>query len=95
MALAPTETFFDEILEFLASSPTPTQIVDFQPPVALQQRLSEMLEKNRTVRLTEADRHELAEFVSMNRFMSRLKLKARQRLHECGRPTSVRHYDAR
>lgn len=79
MAFAPTETFFDDILEFLASSPTAAQIVDYQPPLALQQRLSELLEKNRTVRLTEAEQHELSEFVSMNRFMSRLRLKARQR----------------
>ena len=45
MAFAPTETFFDDILEFLASSPTATQIVNYQPPTALQQRLSELLEK--------------------------------------------------
>ena len=47
--------------------------------IALQQRLSELLEKNRTVGLNQA---ELDEFLRMNRFMSRLRLKARLRLSE-------------
>jgi len=80
MAVAPAETLFDDILEFLAASPTAEQIVNYQPSVALQQRLSELLDKNRTVRLTEVEQHELDEFIRMNRFMSRLKLKARKRL---------------
>ena len=45
-------------------------------------QLSELLEKNRTVRLSEAEQAELDEFLRMNRFMSRLRLKARLRLSE-------------
>lgn len=47
MAFAPPSTeLFDEIMEFLTSEPTPSQIVNFQPPVNLQQRLSNLLEQN-------------------------------------------------
>jgi hypothetical protein len=80
MALAPADTLFDEILDFLASSPTAEQLVSYQPPTALQQRLSELLEKNRRVVLSEAEQSELDEFLRMNRFMSRLRLKARKHL---------------
>lgn len=80
MAFAPTDTLFDSVLDFLASTPTPEQIIDFQPPEPLQKRLSELLELNRTQRLTGAEQTELDEFLRMNRFMSRLKLKARQKL---------------
>ena len=80
MAVAAAETRFDDILEFLADSPTTGQIVNYQPSVVLQQQLNELLDKNRTVRLTEVEQHELDEFIRMNRFMSRLKLKARKRL---------------
>ncbi|MBZ0297540.1 MAG: hypothetical protein K8L99_33600 [Anaerolineae bacterium] len=80
MALAPADALFDDILEFLASSPTAEQIVHYQPPVALQQRLSELLGKNRSTGLGEAEQWELDEFLRMNRFMSRLRLKARKRL---------------
>jgi hypothetical protein len=80
MAFAPTDTLLDEILDFLASSPSPEQIIAYQPPEALQQRLSELLAKNRSSRLSEPEQIELDEFLRVNRFMSRLKIKARQKL---------------
>ena len=80
MAYAPTDTLFDEILDFLASTPSPTQIIDYTPPETLQRRLSELLAKNRASQLSEAEQVELDEFLRMNRFMSRLKIKARQKL---------------
>jgi hypothetical protein len=80
MALATIEPLFDEILEFLASSPSAEAILNYQPPDVLQERLSALLEKNGTGRLSEEERLELDEFLRMNRLMSRLKLKVRQRL---------------
>ncbi len=82
MAFVAAEALFDEVLDFLASSPTAEQLVNYQPPTALQQRLTELLQKNRSVRLTDAEAEELDEFLRMNRFMSRLKLKARSRLEK-------------
>ncbi len=82
MAFVAAEALFDEVLDFLASSPTAEQLVNYQPPTALQQRMSELLQKNRSVRLTDAEAEELEEFLRMNRFMSRLKLKARLRLQK-------------
>lgn len=80
MSYAPTDVLFDEILDFLASAPTPQQIITYQPSQKLQARMSELLELNRKDSLSERARDELNEFLRMNRFMSRLKLKARQRL---------------
>lgn len=80
MTFAPPDTLFDDILEFLASTPTPERIVAYQPPDALQQRLSDLLARNRSNQLSETEQVELDEFLRMNRFMSRLKLKARQKL---------------
>lgn len=80
MAFAPTDTVFDIVLDFLASTPTPEQIVAYQPPEPLQERLSILLEQNRSGGLSAPEQNELEEFLRMNRFMSRLKLKARQKL---------------
>jgi hypothetical protein len=80
MVFAPTETLFDDILDFLASTPWPAQIIEYRPPEVLQARLSELLAKNRLSRLSETEQMELDEFLRMNRFMSRLKIKARQKL---------------
>jgi hypothetical protein len=41
-----------EVLEFLASLPTPEAIIALRPSEALQAQLSTLLEKNRTVGLT-------------------------------------------
>ncbi|MDJ0674989.1 MAG: hypothetical protein QNJ36_06355 [Calothrix sp. MO_167.B42] len=41
-----------EVLEFLASLPTPEAIIALRPSEALQTQLSMLLEKNRTVGLT-------------------------------------------
>lgn len=80
MAFAPTDTLFDTVLDFLASTPTPEQIIAYQPSEALQQRLGALLDQNREGTLTSVEQNELEEFLRMNRFMSRLKLKARQKL---------------
>ncbi len=80
MAFAPTDTLFDTVLDFLASTPTPKEIIAYQPPEVLQQRLSELLAQNRSSGLSSSEQVELDEFLRMNRFMSRLKLKARQKL---------------
>jgi hypothetical protein len=80
MAFAPTDILFDDILEVLASAPSPVQIIEYKPPEALQERLSELLAKNRAGQLSETEQMELDEFLRMNRFMSRLKIKARQKL---------------
>jgi hypothetical protein len=80
MALAKNEGLFDEILDFLATSPSSEAILAYQPPEGLQARLNTLLEKNSGGRLSEEEGVELEEFLRMNRLISRLKLKVRQRL---------------
>jgi hypothetical protein len=81
MTLAPpSAVLFDEILDFLTSQRTPEQIVAFQPPEALQQQLSALLDRNRQGSLTPEEQSELDEFLRMNRFMSRLRSLARKKL---------------
>lgn len=82
MAFAKIEGLFDEIMEFLTSTPTPQSIINFQPPEQTQARLRLLLDKNRNDQLSDFEREELEEFIGMNRFMSRLKLKAREKLNE-------------
>ena len=71
---------FDELITFLASSPSSQAIVAYRPPEALQARLSELMEKNRQDSLTTEEEAELDEFLRMNRFMSRLQAKAKLHL---------------
>jgi hypothetical protein len=80
MTSAPVQTIFDEIIEFLASSPSAEDLVNYQPSSMLQQRLDVLMDKNRSKGLSSEEQAELDEFLRMNRLMSRVRLKARQRL---------------
>ncbi len=80
MALTATDTLFDTVLDFLTSTPTPEQTIAYQPHNALQARLSDLLAQKRSSGLSAAEQAELEEFLNMNRFISRLKLKARLKL---------------
>lgn len=70
----------DEVVEFLASTPTPQQVIAFTPSDALQNRASYLLEVNRAGTLTSEERAELDEFGRLNHFMSMLKARARAKL---------------
>lgn len=70
---------FNEVLDFLASAPTPDQIIAFTPSEALQVRARYLLDANRGGTLTAEERTELDEFARMNHFVSMLKIRARQK----------------
>jgi hypothetical protein len=80
MVATQPETLFTEIIDFLASTPTPEAILAFKPSDRLEQRLSDLLEQNRQETLTAEERGELDEFLRMNHFMNMLKIRARQLL---------------
>lgn len=71
---------FDEVLEFLASTPTPQQILEFHPSENLDQHISHLLELNREGKLSADESAELDEFARLEHFMRMLKIKARQKL---------------
>lgn len=61
------------ILEFLISQPTPDEIVNFEPTSTMNERVSELLEKNRTGTLTTAESAELDEYIRLNHLITMLK----------------------
>jgi hypothetical protein len=70
----------DEVYEFLASGPTPAEIVAFHPSDVTQTRMQALLEKNQTGMLSEAERAELDENVRLEDMMRALKSKARRHI---------------
>jgi hypothetical protein len=82
MAVAQPDTLFAEIIDFLASTPTPEQIIAFKPSDQLEQRLTYLLTQRGREALTAEEQRELDEFLRMNHFMNMLKIRARQKLTE-------------
>lgn len=61
------------VLEFLASTPAPQAILKFKMTAAMQERISDLLEKNRSDHLTPAESAELDEYVRIDNLVSLLK----------------------
>jgi len=71
----PTEVYC-YVLRFLTSNPSPQEVLDFKPTQAMQERIRELLEKNREEQLSPAESAELDEYGRINRFISLLKARA-------------------
>ena len=75
---AATHPVYREMLDFLASGPTPQQIAAFKVSPSAQERLEELLEKNRESSLTDEEAVELDVYELVEHSMIRLKAQARQ-----------------
>jgi hypothetical protein len=73
-----TRSIQDEVLSFLLSAPTPTQIITFHASESAQGRLRFLLDANRAGSLTAEERAELEEASQINHFVMLLKAKAHQ-----------------
>lgn len=73
-------TTYSEVLGFLASGPTLKQIAEFKVSQALQDRVEELLDKNREEGLTEQERTEMDTYLRVSHIMTMLKIHARAAL---------------
>jgi hypothetical protein len=79
-ALTPTKTVLDEITDFLATNPTPEEILAYRLPAALEARAHELLERNGEGELLDEETQELHAFMQAEQMMSLLKAKTRLKL---------------
>lgn len=80
MQSVPTRTVFDVITDFLATEPSPQEIIDYYMPDDLQQRADYLAERNAEDLLTPAEREEFDEFLKADRMFSLLKTKMKLKL---------------
>jgi hypothetical protein len=69
---------FQEILDFLVTSPTPEAIIAFSVSPTAQERLRDLLERNRESVLTLAENNELNLYERLDHTMTLLKARAHQ-----------------
>jgi len=72
---------YQEIMDFLATTPTPEALVAFKISEAAQERLEDLLEKHREAALTPDERVELETYRQLNHLIIRLQARA-----FCGQP---------
>jgi hypothetical protein len=73
----PNHPVFAEMIDFLASGPTPAQIVAFKISPTAQGRLEALLDKHREEGLTAEETAELDAYVQVNHLLLLLKARAR------------------
>ena len=71
---------FSEITDFLATNPTPEEIIAYRLPDDLQARAHELLERNGEGKLTPETRDEMFDVVRVDEMMSLLKAKMKRKL---------------
>lgn len=69
-----------EVLEFFTQLPTPEEIIALQASESLQNRVRELLDKNRTVGLTEAEQVEWSQYEYVEHLVRIAKAKALAKL---------------
>lgn len=82
MAVAYPPTIFSEILDFLVTSPSLQEIIDFKPSPEIEERLTYLLTQNKRDALSEDEQSELDAFLQLNHFVNMLKIRARKKLAE-------------
>jgi hypothetical protein len=80
MQNAPAKSIFSEITDFLATNPTPQEIIAYKLPDYLEERAHELLDLNGEGLLSEAERDEMFDFVRVDEMMSLLKAKMKLKL---------------
>ena len=67
---------YQEIMDFLATTPTPEALVAFKISEAAQERLEDLLEKHREAALTPDEHVELETYRQLNHLVIRLQARA-------------------
>ena len=72
-----TPPLYQEIVDFLASGPAAAEIIAFKISPTAQERLEDLLEKNRETSLRIEERAELETYLQLSHVVARLKARAR------------------
>jgi len=68
---------YQEIIELMTSGPTADQLLAFKISEAAQERLEELLDRNREEELTAEERAELNTYLRLSEYVTKLKARAR------------------
>lgn len=70
---------YDEMIDFIARSTGPGDVASFRPSDAANERVSQLIRKEKEAALTAEEQTELADYIQLEHIMRMVK--ARARLH--------------
>ena len=71
---------YDEIIDFITSSPEPKDVLNFRPPTSVINRVEDLLYKKKTSELSNEENTELDRFMLIEHIMIMAKKRAKKRL---------------
>jgi hypothetical protein len=77
-AMSVASPAYFEIIEFIAAGTTPESVVSFRPSPEAQQRLAELIEREKDGGLSPEEKAELDHFVELEHILRMAKAKARK-----------------
>ena len=80
--LKATPSLYQEIVNFLTSDPALQQVADFKISAPAQERLEELLDKNREAGLTPEEKTQLEKYLHFRHVMILLKASARRVINQ-------------
>ena len=74
---------YEEVIDFIASGPTPGAIISFRPSQDANERIALLIEREKAASLSPEEKTELDHYLELEHIMRLAKARARQRLaHE-------------
>jgi len=71
---------YEEVIDFIASGPSPTAVVSFRPSSEASERVATLIEREKTDGLSPEEKAELDHYMELEHIMRLAKARARQRL---------------
>jgi hypothetical protein len=69
---------YEEVVDFIAAGTTPRNVVNFRPSEESQERVSDLLSREKNGALTDSERSELDHYLQIEHLMRLAKAKARE-----------------
>jgi hypothetical protein len=68
---------YEEVIDFIAGGTTPQNVIDFRPSEAAQERVSELLSREKEGEISSAEKSELDHYMQLEHLMRLAKARAR------------------
>lgn len=78
----PVRTVFDVLTDFLASDPTPEELLAYHLPDDLQARVEFLVDRNGEGQLTFDEQQELYDFIRADQMIALLKTKTKRKIQK-------------
>lgn len=71
---------YEEVIDFIASGVTPDSLVAFRPSEAAKQRVADLIQREKTIGITQEETSELDHYIQLEHLMRLAKARARKHI---------------